>query len=90
MTASPAGGHDGEKTQDGIETCAAAAISGVRHVTTGRKPKTGLKQTVETPVEDDDRGHDGEKTQDGIETRRRRRGRRHIRRSRRGENPRRD
>ena len=37
-------------------------------VTTGRKPKTGLKHGVVARASATDTGHDGEKTQDGIET----------------------
>ena len=62
-------GHDGEKTQDGIETRHPRWDPDLQpYVTTGRKPKTGLKRHTGGLSRSGLNGHDGEKTQDGIET----------------------
>ena len=60
-------------------------------VTTGRKPRTGLKPEVQQEWLKSHDGHDGEKTQDGIETLRPQvMGQQTGMGSRRGENPGRD
>ena len=64
-------GHDGEKTQDGIETAMSIqskCYNSRRH--DGEKTQDGIETSSTTTKSTTPRvRHDGEKTQDGIETR---------------------